>query len=104
MRSRCRSRNRWPCRTSRFHPHTSDDDDRTYRTREEVEEARSKDPLIVFAGQLKEQGLLDDDRVEAIRSETKAQVDQEVDRAWNAADPEAGTALHHVWGERDTPG
>ena len=91
------------CKTYRFHPHTSDDDDRTYRSREEVEEARSKDPVIVFAGQLKEQGLLDDDRVEAIRSETKAQVDQEVERAWIAADPEAGTAFHHVWGEREAP-
>ncbi|HYH28416.1 MAG TPA: thiamine pyrophosphate-dependent dehydrogenase E1 component subunit alpha, partial [Actinomycetota bacterium] len=36
------------CRTYRFFPHTSDDDDRTYRTREEVEEARAKDPILLF--------------------------------------------------------
>ena len=32
----------------RLVPHSSDDDDRTYRAREEVEEAKKKDSLIVF--------------------------------------------------------
>src|SRR5436309_2581854 len=31
-------------KTYRFHPHTYDDDDRTYRSREEVEEAKRNDP------------------------------------------------------------
>ena len=34
------------CKTYRFQPHTSDDDDRTYRSREEVEEAEHHDPLV----------------------------------------------------------
>ena len=33
------------CKTYRFLAHTSDDDDRTYRTREEVEAWRKKDPI-----------------------------------------------------------
>src|SRR5438874_987735 len=48
-------------RTYRFHPHTSDDDDRTYRSREEVEEAKRNDPIVKFGASLKELGLLDDD-------------------------------------------
>jgi 2-oxoisovalerate dehydrogenase E1 component alpha subunit len=87
------------CRTYRFHPHTSDDDDRTYRTREEVDEAKRKDPLIVFGGYLKEIGLLDDERIEALRTELKAEVDAAVDEAWNAPDPEPETALGHVFAE-----
>src|SRR5881398_2456466 len=51
-------------KTYRFHPHTSDDDDRTYRSREEVEEAKANDPIIVFGRYLKEQGLLDDEGAE----------------------------------------
>ncbi|MBI4259017.1 MAG: thiamine pyrophosphate-dependent dehydrogenase E1 component subunit alpha [Actinobacteria bacterium] len=88
-------------KTYRFHPHTSDDDDRTYRTREEVEEHRARDPLVVFAAYLKEQGLLDDEGVESIRAETKDRVDQEVEAAWNAADPEPETALRHVFAEAE---
>ena len=87
------------CMTYRFHPHTSDDDDRTYRTREEVAEAKSKDPLIAFAGYLKEAGLIDDDGIESTRVELKAEVDQAVDDAWNAADPEPESALRHVFAE-----
>src|SRR5947199_1682516 len=54
-------------RTYRFHPHTSDDDDRTYRTREEVEQAKANDPIVKFGATLKELGLLDDEAAEKTR-------------------------------------
>jgi 2-oxoisovalerate dehydrogenase E1 component alpha subunit len=85
--------------TYRYHPHTSDDDDRTYRTREEVEEAKKKDPIIGFEGYLKNAGLLDDDKIEALRKELKEQVDTAVDEAWGAPDPQPETALRHVFAE-----
>jgi 2-oxoisovalerate dehydrogenase E1 component alpha subunit len=86
-------------KTYRFHPHTSDDDDRTYRTREEVEEAKANDPIIVFARYLKDQGLLDDDGAERMRTDLKASVDADVDRAWNAPDPDPSTVLSHLFGD-----
>jgi 2-oxoisovalerate dehydrogenase E1 component alpha subunit len=89
------------CNTYRFHPHTSDDDDRTYRTREEVEEAKAKDPIVLFGRYLSEQGILDEGAQEGIRGEIKEHVDQEVDRAWNAPDPEPETALRHVFADRE---
>ncbi len=50
------------CKTYRFHAHTSDDDDRTYRSREEVEEAKAKDPhRAVRAATSRSIGLLDAD-------------------------------------------
>lgn len=85
-------------KTYRYHPHTSDDDDRTYRSREEVEEARAHDPLIVFAAYLDEQGLLDGDGAERIRAELKAEVDAAVDQAWAAEDPDPATVLDNVFG------
>jgi 2-oxoisovalerate dehydrogenase E1 component alpha subunit len=87
------------CKTYRYHPHTSDDDDRTYRTREEVEEAKKKDPLVVFGGYLKEIGLLDDEGIESLRAEIKADVDKAVDEAWNEPDSEAESATRHVFAE-----
>jgi 2-oxoisovalerate dehydrogenase E1 component alpha subunit len=86
-------------RTYRFHPHTSDDDDRTYRTREEVEEAKTNDPIVRFGATLKELGLLDDEGVESTRAELKEEVDQAVSRAWGAPDPEPESALLHLFGE-----
>jgi 2-oxoisovalerate dehydrogenase E1 component alpha subunit len=87
------------CMTYRFHPHTSDDDDRTYRSREEVEAAKKKDPLVIFAEYLKEVGLIDDERIESTRVELKEEVDRAVDEAWNSADPDPSTVGHHVFAE-----
>jgi 2-oxoisovalerate dehydrogenase E1 component alpha subunit len=88
-------------KTYRFYPHTSDDDDRTYRSREEVDEARRNDSLIVFANYLKGQGLIDDAGIEGVKAELKEQVDAEADAAWNAPDPEPESALRHVFAERE---
>src|SRR2546427_4115659 len=65
-------------KTYRFHPHTSDDDDRTYRSREEVEEAKRNDSIILFGNYLIELGLIDLDGVQALRAELKQMVDAEV--------------------------
>jgi 2-oxoisovalerate dehydrogenase E1 component alpha subunit len=87
------------CRTYRFHPHTSDDDDRTYRTREEVEEARKRDPILQFGAYLQRWGITSEDKVEALRAELKEEVDRAVDEAWNAPDPQPETATRHVFAE-----
>src|SRR6266540_5483113 len=87
------------CMTYRFHPHTSDDDDRTYRSREEVEEAKRNDPILLFGNHLKQIRLLDDDKIEQIRTETKAEVDREVDEAWNDPDPEPESAMLHLFAD-----
>jgi len=87
------------CRTYRFHPHTSDDDDRTYRSREEVEEARKKDPILQFGAYLQKWGITSEDKVETLRAELKEDVDRAVEEAWNAADPDPETALRHVFAE-----
>jgi 2-oxoisovalerate dehydrogenase E1 component alpha subunit len=86
-------------KTYRFHPHTSDDDDRTYRTREEVDEAKRNDSLIVFANYIKDQKLIDDEGLETMRAEIKAGVDADVDAAWNAADVAPESAMEHVFAE-----
>ncbi len=87
------------CKTYRFQPHTSDDDDRTYRSREEVEAARQGDPLLRFSGYLKRQELIDDGRLEAMAAEIKVDLDVAVDQAWNAPDPDPATLMRHVFHE-----
>jgi len=47
-------------KTYRPVPHSSDDDDRSYRTREEVEEWKKKDPILRAKTFLMEQGVLNE--------------------------------------------
>jgi len=86
-------------KTYRFFPHTSDDDDRSYRTREEVQAAKDQDPIREFEGYLTQHGIVDDATLERIRAEVKADVDRQIDEAWNAPDPEPDTLLRHVFFE-----
>src|ERR687889_2737368 len=53
-------------RTYRLTAHSSDDDDRRYREREEVDGWRKKDPISRFERYLEEAGLLDEEKKEEI--------------------------------------
>ena len=86
-------------KTYRFFPHTSDDDDRSYRSREEVEEAKHHDPIHNFEQYLREIGVMAKEEVEAIAAEIKTDVDRQIDEAWDAPDPEPDTLLRHLYAE-----
>ncbi|MEW6060143.1 MAG: thiamine pyrophosphate-dependent dehydrogenase E1 component subunit alpha [Actinomycetota bacterium] len=86
-------------KTYRFQPHTSDDDDRTYRTREEVERAKLGDPLMRFGAYLKEHGLIDDPGVKALAAEVKDDLDRQIEEAWNSPDPDPATLTRHLFAE-----
>jgi 2-oxoisovalerate dehydrogenase E1 component alpha subunit len=87
------------CKTYRYLPHTSDDDDKSYRSREEVEEARHHDPIDAFAGYLREHDMIDDDADEAIRDEVRTEIEEAIAAAWEAADPDPATLGMHVFQE-----
>jgi 2-oxoisovalerate dehydrogenase E1 component alpha subunit len=86
-------------KTYRFFPHTSDDDDRSYRSREEVEEAKHRDPIHLFERYLLDAGVLTEERIEQIGTELKTDIDQAIDRAWAAPDPEPESLLRHLYYE-----
>jgi 2-oxoisovalerate dehydrogenase E1 component alpha subunit len=86
-------------RTYRFYSHTSDDDDRTYRTREEVDEWRKKDPILRFENYLTEVDVLDEKGLEGVREEAKADVAEGVRQANESEFPDPSTGAHHVFQE-----
>jgi 2-oxoisovalerate dehydrogenase E1 component alpha subunit len=65
----------------RFLSHTTDDDDRTYRSREEVAERRKRDPVPRFEALLVEQGILSTRAVEALKQSILAEANEATDRA-----------------------
>jgi 2-oxoisovalerate dehydrogenase E1 component alpha subunit len=86
-------------KTYRVTAHSSDDDDRRYREREEIEGWRQKDPVLRYEKYLEEAGLLDEGKKEEIATRIKGEVDEAVGYAENApyADPEE--ALERVYAE-----
>ncbi|WP_020061554.1 3-methyl-2-oxobutanoate dehydrogenase subunit alpha [Bacillus sp. 123MFChir2] len=83
----------------RLTAHSSDDDDRVYRDREEVEEAKKKDPIFTFANYLKEVGILTEESEKQMLDDIMHIVNEATEYAENApyADPES--ALKHVYAE-----
>jgi 2-oxoisovalerate dehydrogenase E1 component alpha subunit len=88
-------------KTYRFLPHTSDDDDRSYRSREEVAQARDRDPIERFAEYLRREGVLDEAGLEALHDRVRTDIDRDIAEAWNAADPDPESLLDHVFGRDD---
>jgi pyruvate/2-oxoglutarate/acetoin dehydrogenase E1 component len=85
------------CKTYRYLAHTSDDDDRTYRSPEEVERWRKKDPVGRLRQYLIEQRLLSAQQEDALDADVRAEVDDAVARAEAAPSPDPSTVLDHVW-------
>ncbi len=88
-------------KTYRPVPHSSDDDDRTYRSRDEVEEWKQRDPILRFQGYLLEKGLLDEAGIEEIEQRVRQEVDEAQAHAVNAPYPRAEDALFPVFKPAD---
>ncbi|MFN2389622.1 MAG: thiamine pyrophosphate-dependent dehydrogenase E1 component subunit alpha [Actinomycetota bacterium] len=84
-------------RTYRYYSHTSDDDDRTYRPREEVDEWRKKDPIPRFEAYLRSVDLLDDAKLDELRERTREEVAQGSQEAEAADYPDPSTAAANVY-------
>ncbi|MGQ9491103.1 MAG: thiamine pyrophosphate-dependent dehydrogenase E1 component subunit alpha, partial [Anaerolineae bacterium] len=85
-------------KTYRPTPHSSDDDDRTYRSRQEVEMWKKRDPLLRFEAALRSRGLLTDELAERILARCVARVDDAVEYAQRAPYPRPEDALQPVFG------
>lgn len=85
----------------RLTAHSSDDDDRAYRTPEEIAEAKSKDPISLFANYLKEVGVLTDELEKEIHDRVMKQVNEATDYAEKAPYAEPEHALKYVYAEEE---
>ncbi|MCU4754991.1 3-methyl-2-oxobutanoate dehydrogenase subunit alpha [Bacillus cereus] len=83
----------------RLTAHSSDDDDRVYRDKEEVEEAKKKDSIITFAAYLKEAGVLTEESEKQMLDEIMHIVNEATEYAENAPYAAPEDALKHVYAE-----
>jgi 2-oxoisovalerate dehydrogenase E1 component alpha subunit len=83
----------------RLTAHSSDDDDRTYRNREEVEEAKKNDSLITFSNYLKEVGVLTEEVEKQLYKEINDIINDATNYAENAPYAKPEDALKYVYEE-----
>jgi 2-oxoisovalerate dehydrogenase E1 component alpha subunit len=83
----------------RFHPHTSDDDDRVYRSPDEVKAWRGHDPVALFAGRCREVGALSEQELSQLNAEIRADVNAATDAAEASPLPDPATFDHYVYGD-----
>ncbi|WP_226035080.1 thiamine pyrophosphate-dependent dehydrogenase E1 component subunit alpha [Aquibacillus saliphilus] len=83
----------------RLTPHSSDDDDRSYRTKEEVETAKEKDSLKSFSTYLRELNLLTEEIEGKYKEEIMKVINDATDYAEKAAYADPKTLFDHVYAE-----
>jgi 2-oxoisovalerate dehydrogenase E1 component alpha subunit len=86
-------------RMYRITPHSSDDDDRTYRSREEVEDAKKRDPLLICQQALEKQGLLTRATMDEMDARARELVEDAVRQAEQAPYPDLEEATYPVYAE-----
>jgi len=86
-------------KVQRLTSHSSDDDQRRYRTEEALETDRRSDCLVTYARRLAELGVLTSRAEAAMRAELVAELDLATAEAEAAADADPATILLHVLGD-----
>jgi 2-oxoisovalerate dehydrogenase E1 component len=88
--------------TYRYYAHTSDDDDRLYRSRQEVDEWRRNDPVVHLRQYLIEGRLLPDDTERELVAGVEGEIAEAVAKAESADDPT--DPYSHVYARVIEPG
>jgi TPP-dependent pyruvate/acetoin dehydrogenase alpha subunit len=84
------------CKTYRWHGH-SEHDKAFYRTNEELAMWKSRDPIPTFTTYLKGLNVLSDEKVQETEARVKSTIDDAVEFAANAPDPEPGEAVTDLY-------
>jgi 2-oxoisovalerate dehydrogenase E1 component alpha subunit len=83
-------------------PHSSDDDDRSYRSREEIEKMKEQDPLEIFRMRLLKEELITDDEEESYQHRAMEEVEGAMKAAEEAPFPEIADARGPVYAQEDS--
>lgn len=86
-------------KVARFTSHSSDDDQRRYRPREELEAMLRRDPIERFRNYLVDEGILSEEADERVQQECTSEVEQAVAEAEAAPLPDPADLGRHLFAE-----
>jgi TPP-dependent pyruvate/acetoin dehydrogenase alpha subunit len=84
------------CKTYRWHGH-SEHDKAFYRSDEELAMWKSRDPITTFTTYLRTRHVLDDEKQKDVEQRVSAAIDDAVEFAMNAADPDPSEAATDLY-------
>lgn len=84
----------------RMESHSSSDDQKKYRSQEELDQMLERDPIHQTEQYLLRHQILNQEQMQQVRSETKAEVDQAADLADQESPPRTDDVLAHIYAER----
>src|SRR5689334_19010051 len=84
------------CKTYRWHGH-SEHDKAFYRTDEELAMWKSRDPIPTFTTYLRARHVLDDEKLKDTETRVKAAIDEALEFAMNAPDPDPAEATTDLY-------
>ncbi|ACD83061.1 pyruvate dehydrogenase (acetyl-transferring) E1 component subunit alpha [Candidatus Methylacidiphilum infernorum] len=87
-------------RTYRFRGHSMSDPD-TYRTKEEIAEAKRRDPLLLYSQKLQQLGILNPDLIARIDKEVKKIIQEAVQFAESSPEPDLSLAREACFAKED---
>jgi 2-oxoisovalerate dehydrogenase E1 component alpha subunit len=90
------------CKTYRLRPHSNADDDRKYRTEEEIALWRARDPIVRLEHYLLERNIATADQIDGYRQAIAAEVEQAIEAAEQAAGPALGSLYSHLYADKGT--
>ena len=84
------------CKTYRTRGHSRSDRNR-YRSKEEIEEWKGKDPIPLFESELVAHGIANEDEIAAIRSSAETEITDGIEFARNGTDPDPTEVTRDVY-------
>ncbi len=89
------------CKTYRTRPHAEGMRDTGYRTQEELQAWKTRDPIALLAGKLMDGGIAGREALDGIETEVRSEVEKGVEFARNSPWPDPATVADHVFGGQD---
>jgi 2-oxoisovalerate dehydrogenase E1 component alpha subunit len=87
------------CKTYRLRPHSNADDDRKYRTEEEIAQWRTRDPIARLEHFLLDRSLLTPDEIVGFRQTIAVEIEQAIEAAEQAPGPALESLYDHLYGD-----
>jgi pyruvate dehydrogenase E1 component alpha subunit len=84
------------CKTYRIRGHSKSDRNR-YRTKEEIEAWKERDPIAHFERELVTMGLIEQSEADAVRAAAEAEIEASIEFARNGTDPSVADVARDVY-------